>query len=92
MAADVLDALARKLDGSPVSPSYFSRRRRAGAGAQVRQRHRLPLLPPGLGKAGVGRLSRFAAAEQAFVKLQDDEAGDHADDWYQHQVLPMKRA
>ena len=28
VAADVLDALARKLDGSPASPSYFSRRRR----------------------------------------------------------------
>jgi hypothetical protein len=28
LAADVLDALARKLDGSPASPSYFSRRRR----------------------------------------------------------------
>ena len=28
VAADVLDALARKLDGSPASPAYFSRRRR----------------------------------------------------------------
>ena len=28
VAADVLDVLARKLDGSPASPSYFSRRRR----------------------------------------------------------------
>ncbi len=28
VAADVLDALARKLDGSPASPPYFSRRRR----------------------------------------------------------------
>jgi hypothetical protein len=25
-----------------------------------------------------------AAAGQAFVEPQADEAGDHADDWYQH--------
>ena len=30
-----------------------------------------------------------AAAEPPLVEPQADEAGDHADNWYQHQVLPL---
>ncbi len=43
-------------------------------------------------KAGVSRPFRFAAAEQAFVEPQANEAGDHAYNRYQHQNLPLKRA
>lgn len=51
VAADVLDALARKLDGGPAAPSYFSRRRRVlhrALGYAVRKK-RLSANP--LGKA-----------------------------------------
>ena len=66
-----------------------------GRGAQVRQRHRLPLLPPGLVGRRAYRIALRgggATAEQAFVEPQADEAGGHAGDWYQHQSLPMQRA
>ena len=32
----------------------------------------------------IGQRDGGAAAEQAFVEPQADEAGDHANDWYQH--------
>ena len=56
----------------------------------VRQRQILPWACP-MDRHSAG-LFRLAAAEQAFVEPQADEAGDHADNWYQHQILPLQRA